>query len=431
MNKLVLPLVAGLLAACGGSEAPEAAPTELPVRTTNDMARDYVVLELAMGAHDRAHVDAYFGPEALRDVAKAKGWMPDDIDAGAAALAAELAAHDDQDGAKRIAGLLERLTALRTRIQILKGEPPSFDEEARNLFGAAAPDHDDAHFEAILAEIDALLPGDAPLAERVNTFKDQFNIPADKLDAVFSAAMDACRARTLKQIELPDEESFTIEYVSDKPWSGYNWYQGKAVSLIQVNTDLPTAIDRAVDLGCHEGYPGHHTYNALLERELAQGKGWVEYTLYPLFSPQSLIAEGTANYGIELAFPGAERIAFERDVLFPLAGLDAAEADTYYALQRLLGRLNYAGNEAARDYLNGDATREETEAWLVKYALSSPERAAQRIRFIETYRSYVINYNLGKDLVAEYIERDDADTATRWQRFERILSEPFSPADLK
>ncbi|MEM1439714.1 MAG: hypothetical protein AAF545_01225 [Pseudomonadota bacterium] len=431
MNRLVLPLIASLLAGCGGSDAPDAASTEPEIRTTDDMARDYVVLELAMGIHDRAHVDAYFGPEALRDVAESKGWTPDDIDAGAAALAAELSAHDDQDGAKRIQGLLERLTALRTRLQILKGEPPSFDDEARKLFGAAAPDYDDAHFAAILADIDVLLPGDAPLAERVNTFKDQFNIPPDRLGAVFSAAMDECRVRTLQQIELPDEESFTIEYVSDKPWSGYNWYQGNAVSLIQVNTDLPTAIDRAVDLGCHEGYPGHHTYNALLERELAQGEGWVEYTLYPLFSPQSLIAEGTANYGIELAFPGEERIAFERDVLFPLAGLDATEADTYYALQRLLGRLNYAGNEAARDYLNGDATREETEAWLVKYALSSPERAAQRIRFIETYRSYVINYNLGKDLVAEYIERDDADTATRWQRFERILSEPFSPADLK
>ena len=92
-----------------------------------------------------------------------------------------------------------------------------------------------------------------------------------------------CRRRTLEHIALPEGESFTIEYVSDKPWTGYNWYKGDAVSLIQVNTDLPISISRAVDLGCHEGYPGHHTYNALLEKNLVRDKGWVEYSLYPLF----------------------------------------------------------------------------------------------------------------------------------------------------
>ena len=115
-----------------------------------------------------------------------------------------------------------------------------------------------------------------------------------------------------------------------KSWSGYNWYQGNYRSLIQVNTDLPIYIDRAIDLACHEGYPGHHVYNALLEKHLVRDRGWVEFSVYPLFSPQSLIAEGTANYGIEVAFPGDERLAFERDVLFPLAGLDPSRRDEYY-----------------------------------------------------------------------------------------------------
>ena len=55
-------------------------------------------------------------------------------------------------------------------------------------------------------------------------------------------------------------------------------------------------------------------------------RGFVEFTVYPLFSPQSLIAEGTANYGVELAFPGDTRWQWERDNLFPLAGLDPATA---------------------------------------------------------------------------------------------------------
>src|SRR5207302_7941763 len=156
----------------------------------------------------------------------------------------------------------------------------------------------------------------------------RFVIPSDRLSAVFDRAIAEGRRRTLQHVQLPAEERFTVEYVKNKPWSGYNWYQGGYRSLIQVNTDLPIYIDRAIDLACHEGYPGHHVYNALLEEHLVRDRGWVEISVYALFSPQSLIAEGTANYGIEVAFPsgerGDERLAFERDVLFPLAGLDAS-----------------------------------------------------------------------------------------------------------
>jgi hypothetical protein len=191
------------------------------------------------------------------------------------------------------------------------------------------------------------------------------------------------------------------------------------------------SISRAIELGCHEGYPGHHVANTLLEKSLVSDRGWIEYSLYPLFSPQSLIAEGSGDYGIELAFPGDERVAFEKEVLFPLAGLDPAEADRYYELQELLSRLDYAGNEAARDYLNGTIDREQAVQWLLNYSLSSPKRARQRVDFFDTYRSYVINYNLGRDMVRAYVERDTEDQAARWRKFEHMLSSPMSPADLQ
>jgi hypothetical protein len=400
-------------------------------QTLDQLAQDYVVLELAMAEHDPAHVDAYYGPEALREKARAMGWTPLEIAGRAKTLQAQLARYGTQDTAARVAELDRRLTALMTRVDIYEGQHVPFDEETRRLFAAVAPDYDAAHFSKILEQIETLLPGEGSLSERVNTFRDRFNVPDERLEAVFSAAMEECRRRTREHIALPEGESFVVEYVQDKPWGGYNWYQGNAASLIQVNVDLPVAIDRAVDLGCHEGYPGHHTYNALLERNLVDGRGWLEYSLCPLFSPMSLIAEGSANYGIRLAFPGDERVQFEREVLFPLAGLDAADADRYYDLQALIAELSYARNEVARDYLNGDISREEAVDWLVEYALQSPERADKSLRFIETYRSYVINYNLGRDLVADFVEREGADEDTRWRRFIKILSEPTSAADLK
>ena len=215
--------------------------------------------------------------------------------------------------------------------------------------------------------------------------------------------------------------------MTNKSWSGYNWYKGNYRSLIQVNTDLPIYIDRAIDLACHEGYPGHHVYNVLLEKHLVRDRGWPEFSVYALFSPQSLIAEGTANYGIEVAFPGTERIEFERAVLFPAAGLDPSKAASYYEVQALVEQLAYAGNEAARRYLNGEIDRAAAEAWLERYALMPKDRAAQRVRFIEQYRSYVINYNLGKDMVRQYIEK----SADRWKEFEKLLSSPRLPSGLR
>jgi hypothetical protein len=427
-------------AGCGDEYRMESTPD------LDDIATDYVVLELAMGDYDNNHVDAYYGPENLRQAASDAELSLQQIRNAAIELRGRVAAwpgnRNNRLQLARINGLAHRLTALSTRVAINEGETLPFDEESRLLFSVAAPDYDASHFEEILARIDALVPGSGSLSSRVNAFQNRFVIPGDKLAVVFDAAIAECRRRTLEHIKLPQTESFRLEYVTDKPWSGYNWYQGQAQSLIQINTDLPVFVSRAVDLGCHEGYPGHHTFNVLLEQNLVEREGWIEFTLYPLFSPASLIAEGSGNYGIELAFPHDERVQFEKRRLFPLAGLDPDDADRYYALQKLLAQLNYAGNEAARDYLNGDIDRDQAVQWLVDYSLASPERAQQRVDFFDTYRSYVINYNLGTDLVRDWVERatgsdssegqesTEAVQKRRWQRFERLISTPMLPADL-
>ncbi len=106
-----------------------------------------------------------------------------------------------------------------------------------------------------------------------------------------------------------------------------------------------------------------------------------------------------------MAFPGTERVAYERERVFPLAGLERGQAERYYRVMELQKELAYAGSEAARRYLNGEAHSAAAERWLTPYALMEPAQARQRIRFLDTYRSYVINYNLGEDLVREYVER--------------------------
>ncbi|MFY9826486.1 MAG: hypothetical protein WAM82_34305 [Thermoanaerobaculia bacterium] len=427
-----------LVAGSATSAAP--APARKDSFSMNRAAETYVKLVLAVGQHDADYVDAYYGPPEWRADAEAHKRPRPEIRADAEQLIAEVAAHapgkDPGDELERLRHvyLLRQLQSMVARIDLLSGKKMTFDEESKALYDAVAPTYDAAHFQQILDRLEKVVPGEGPLPARVEAFRQRFVIPREKLDAVFKAAIDECRKRTAQHVELPAGESFVVEYVTNKSWSGYNWYKGGFHSLIQVNTDLPIFIDRAVDLACHEGYPGHHVYNALLEQKLVRGRGWPEFSVYPLFSPQSLIAEGTANFGIDVAFPGPERTAFERDALYPLAGLDSATAARYAEVRDLLQQLGYAGNEAARGFLDGSISRQDAEAWLVRYGLMSPERAAQRVRFIEQYRSYVINYNLGQDLVREYIEKRGGTAQhpqQRWAEFAKLISSPRLPSGLR
>jgi hypothetical protein len=398
------------------------------------LAEEYVRLVLAVGQHDPDYVDAFYGPPEWRLAAVKRPLA--ELGAEAGNLATRLATSVPAPAAELLVVLRHRyltrqLEALRTRLAMLGGRKLTFDEESKALYDAVAPHHDAREFEQVLAQLEKLLPGNGTLLERYTRFRDAYVIPPARLEATFKAAIEACRRRTLAHVTLPPEESFTVEYVTNKSWSGYNWYQGHYRSLIQVNTDLPIFADRAIDLACHEGYPGHHVYNVLLEKTLVRDRGWPEFQVYPLFSPQSLIAEGTANFGIDVAFPPADRLTLEREVIFPAAGLDPAGASRYYDVMGLVDRLSYAGNEAARRYIDGEIDAAGATAWLERYGLYATARAQQRIRFIDQYRSYVINYNLGRDMVAHYVDAHaGGNPDARWRVFTELLSSPRLPSEL-
>jgi hypothetical protein len=407
----------------------------------NKIAEKYVRIILRIGQYDPDYVDSYYGPESWKPLPESsddiKSFPKEDLTAEISellnALKDLMCAPVTGEERLRHDSLTKQLQAAAAKVRMIAGEKFFFDEESQLLYDAKAPCCTELEFRSYLSELDSMLPGNGSVTGRLNTFKSKFEIPKSKLDTVFQTAINEARSRTLRYISMPSEEKFSVEYVTNKPWSGYNWYKGNSLSLIQVNTDLPIYIDRAVDLAAHEGYPGHHVYNLLIEQNLVRNRGWMEFSIFPLFSPQSLIAEGTANFGIEMALPGKERIDFEREVLFPAAGLPPTCTEEYYAVYNLTQKLHYAGNEAARGYLDGKMTQADAIDWLMEYSLFSKERAEQRIRFFERYRSYVINYNLGLDIVRSHVEKKGgtpAETVKRWKNFESLLALPHTPGSL-
>jgi hypothetical protein len=425
MRLPALALWAALLAGCS-AVAPPADPF-------SDIAPAYVQLVLGVGEHEDGYVDAYTGPAAWQDQAKARKRPLAELEADADRLIAATVAVDasrlDALSRKRRAFLEAHLRATRARLSMLGGTKIPFRAEAKAFFAVDLELRPLSSYEAELARIDALVPGTGPLADRMDAFRSRYVIPPARLEPVLRAAIDECRRRTRERIALPDREAFTLEFVKDKTWGGYNWYLGDAKSRIQVNTDLPFYIHQAVDLGCHEGYPGHHVHGILLEEALLKRRGFVEFSIQPLYSPLALIAEGASNYGIELAFPGAEKAAFEARVLYPLAGLDPAHAAAYREVREAERRLQGVDVTIAADYLDGRIDRAAAVTLLQRYRLLSRARAEKNVAGMDAIRSYIVNYGLGEAMVRAHVERAGSPEA-RWRRMEAILSEPTLPADL-
>ena len=400
-----------------------------PAFALDEEAERYVKLALQLGEYDPDYVDAYLGPPEWAQSAKKKPKSKAVLSAEIAALFSDLRAMspDDPDSMKRHKALLKNVRAMDARMRMANGEMFSFAEEARLIYDVEIPEFDFSEFDRAREQIDKLLPGEGDVSDRIASFRDSLVIREEARDEVLNTAINECRRRSAQHISLPSSERFTLEYVTDRSWSGYNWYQGDNESLMQFNLDFPTKVSSAIGLGCHEGYPGHHVWNVLVENRLLKEKGWIEFYIFPLFSPGALIGEGSANYGVDLAFPGSEKTDYEREVLFPMAGVDPDKVATLALLNKLTRKLAFAQMATAQLYLDGEISREEAIEMCRKYGLSSRARAEQSVRFIEQYRSYVLNYSLGREIVKAYIEKQGDDPASRWDAFERMLTElPFA-----
>lgn len=414
------------LAACATAAPP-------PQADLDGLAETYVRLSLEIGTHEDGYIDAFYGPPAWKTEAEAAPRSIDDLQVAAADLQAEVdriatSATDDLE-ARRARTLSAYIAAARFRMEMMEGVRVPFVEEAERLF-ALRPDILPLHYyDEALQRMDSLVPGEGPLAERVTSFMSRFVVPQDRADAVMRAAIAECRRRTAEHLDLPANERFDFEFVTDRPWGAYNWYQGDNASLIQVNASNPLLISSAVNYGCHEGYPGHHVQGIYAER-MYRERGWVEYSILPLYSPMGPLNEGAGNYGVFLAFPGDDRVVFEMEVLFPLAGLDPRDAPLYYELTYAMQATAGAARTIQAQYLDGEITRERAIDLLQHYRFASRASAEQSLRFADTYRSYIINYSSGQELVRTFAETGRHTQEERWDAYRRILTEPTLPRDL-
>ena len=222
----------------------------------------YARLSFGLERHVPGFIDAWLGSDADRAALEpAAAPTPADLVAEAAALQAQAAALAATP--QRREYLLKQITAMETVARSLNGDQFPYRDEVRLLFDVEPSAKPEAMFEDAIRDLDALAPGDGPVPERLAAWRAQYIVSPETARKLVDVILPELRARTRNIISLPDDEAIEIRMVTDKPWSGYNWYLGHARSRVDLNTDLPIYAYRLNDLLAPEGDPGHHPKHLL------------------------------------------------------------------------------------------------------------------------------------------------------------------------
>jgi hypothetical protein len=273
----------------------------------------------------------------------------------------------------------------------------------------------------------ALPPGDS-LPERMQSWSRSLQISVEKVREILPALIKRLRALTQEKFNLPEGENFSLEFVSDKPWSAYNWYIGGFQSRIDFNTDLPIKVSILPDLVAHEGYPGHHTELSIKEQKLVREKHYEEHRLTLINAPSCVIAEGIATTALETVLTDEELEDWFREEILPLAGMDHIDAARLMAISNASRKMDGLGGNAAFMLYDQGKSEAEIKRYVQKYGLRTEKEAQQTIRFISDplSRSYVFTYHLGYDLLGELFAQRN-----REEYFKRLLQEPVTPSQIR
>lgn len=400
------------------AHTPHAAPP------LDDISAAYVRLAFRMEPHIEGLIDAYDGPAELRDVTPA---TPEELVREADALLERIALEDIAPS--RADYLTAQVSALATLARKLAGEEIAYVDEVRRLFDVEAEPVPDDAYAGALAALDEALPGEGAVRDRMQQWKRQFEIPVEQARLAVETIMDEVRDRTARLVTLPEAESVEIAFVSDKPWSGYNWYLGNARSLVEVNTDLPIRANALLDLMAHEGYPGHHTEHALKEIRLYHERGYGEHSIQLINTPECVISEGIATLAGSMIFAPGEGTRWQAGHVWEPLGIDADPERESRIFESQWVLRSVGGNAALLLHADG-RTEDEVVRYLMEYGLSTEEEARHRLRFIANplWRPYIFTYHVGRDLLARWLDEAEANLETRESRFVRLLEEQLTPS---
>ena len=396
------------------------------------LVREYLLLGLRFDRIEEGYVDSFTGDQRLRrQVANEPVPDPAVLAVQADRLRSELAQLPRSAGftEQRAEFIDAHLRALGCAARKFAGETIGFVEEVEDYFDVRISRGDPDRYRAAHIRIDDLLGGAGPLAERMEADRRADELPPERLREAIDAFSSALRDRVRTTFPLPDRETVTYEVVTDKPWSGFNYYEGDYRSRVAVNADLKQQMSQLPALIAHEAYPGHHTEHCRKEAGLVGGRGQHEHTIFLVNTPQCLMAEGLADLALHAAVgPGwgawAQEIYVDLGLRF-----DGERAE---ALAEARAGLVGVRQDAALMLHDENRDVDEVVAYLQRWLLIGDTRARQALRFLSDplWRAYTSTYVEGHRLLRGWLE-DRPEGVGLAERFARLLDEPLIPSSLR
>ncbi|MBX7433516.1 DUF885 domain-containing protein [Mycobacterium sp. Y57] len=392
-----------------------------------DFVDEYLKLGLRFDRIEEGYVDAFTGDPALRAaVAAEPPPEPADLARQARRLAAELPARLDDD---RAAFVGAHLRALECAGRKFAGEQVGFVDEVQDYFDVQIGKGDPDRYREAHAKLDDAIGGAGPLDERVQAYRASEEIPPARLEEAIHAFSSALRDRVRATFPLPAGETITYEVVTDKPWSGFNYYLGDYRSTVAVNADLKQQMSNLPRLVAHESYPGHHTEHCRKEFGLVAGRNQAEQTIFLVNTPQCLMAEGLADLALYAAVgpgwgPWAADIYADLGLRF-----DGERAELVSEATAALAEVR---QDAALMLHDEHRDVDDVVAFLRRWLLVNDERARQMLRFLSSplWRAYTSTYVEGYRLLRAWLDARPAGV-TLTERFGRLLDEPLIPSSLR
>lgn len=395
--------------------------------------KDYVLLAFRMDKAirkftDSRFVDYYYGPPEWKAEAETETERePSALVRDAIALEDTLA--DQGFEAHRATYLEKQLIALETVCRKLNGETFTLEDEVGRCFDIHPERIPESEFERGLSMLDATLPGNGSLPDRLQAWRKRYQLAPEKQDALLSllqrAAAEA-RRRTLAIIDLPSGEGIEMRTVNDQVYIGDNQYLGNYRSRVDVNTDLPTDLNGLLIFVCHEGYPGHHTEFVMKEQLLYRERGYLEQAIFPIIGPQAVISEGIARSACAMIFTADEAEQWLAEHIYPEASIETDTIDSakLRAAQELL---DYPVMGNAAFLLHEGRSDDEVTQYLMKYMLETEEQARKFLDFLKVpfQEAYIFTYFCGKQLMNPWLQGPD-----RANAFRRFLTEQVYPSEL-
>ena len=395
------------------------------------LIRDYLMLGLRFDRIEEGYVDSFTGDPALRrEVADEPTPEPAELVRQADRLLAELPA------VLRVTGFTDQradfigahLRALSCAARKFAGEPVGFVDEVQAYFDVTISRGDEDRYRAAHTRIDEVLGGSGPLADRMAAHRSADEIPPQRLEECMHAFSSALRDKVRATYPLPDAETIVYEVVTDKPWSGFNYYEGNYRSTVAVNADLKQQMANLPRLVAHESYPGHHTEHCRKEAGLVAGQDQQEQTIFLVNTPQCLMAEGLADLALQAAVGSgwgswAEEIYADLGLRF-----DGERAE---ALSEASSALADVRQDAALMLHDEHRDVDDVVAFLQRWLLVDDTRARQALRFLSSplWRAYTSTYVEGYRLLRSWLDDRPAGVSLT-ERFGRLLDEPLIPSSL-